>query len=611
MLAAVVSYIVYSGFDAYLFPDIAGRLILTRVLLGLSFLALIEIGVRRKATLATMHLVAAMAIVAGAVGWLFVAVGTSHQDALADFMVFGTVFVLGANLFFNFRFWLSAVSSITVTVGFVGVAVFDLEASVVARLLLAFYFLNCLCLSLYLSWRLSQERYQTFLHSLQAQIQEQVAIEKGQKLVEIANTDPLTGLPNRRAISDAFSDLCKAWSSDQNEIGVILIDVDYFKRFNDRLGHQAGDDCLIKLARAFAETAASLNAVAGRYGGEEFVVLCKVSGRDHLREVTQRFCQIVEELEIVHPDRDDGLRIVTISAGASLTRKERAAELRPLLQEADRALYSSKFAGRATFRIYDPRSSHEDHSTQNLAELLRVAVSRDLVSVVYQPIYDVASGRILGHETLMRLRDFDGSVINPSVFIPVAEQTGAISELGLWVIDRACTDMVQWGLGSVVTANVSAVQLKSPTFALQVVDIFNRHGLSPHKLALEITEGIDISMETQVIRNIEHLQRLGVQIWLDDFGTGFAGLAWLRRLTFDVVKIDRSFLHDCQTDRGLSMMSDMVRLLRNLDYTVLVEGVETEEQHQLVRKLGAHAMQGYFGGRPMPIEDLPQVAVLG
>ena len=361
--AAVLSYISYGAFDLFLFPDVADRLILTRATLGFTFLALVEIVARRDYTIATLHHVAALAIVAGAIGWLLSALGTTHQEALSHFIIFGTVFILGANLFFNFRLWLSALSSATVTVAFVGAALFFLQADLATRLVLSTYFVNCLVLSLYLSWRLSMERYQTFLHALQAQIQEQVAIENGQKLIEIADTDPLTGLKNRRAITREFAELCKEWATDNDEIGVILMDVDYFKRFNDRLGHQAGDDCLIELARAFDETAASNHAIAGRYGGEEFVVLCKVTGRDHLHEVTQQFCRAVENLKISHPDRDDKLNIVTISAGASLTRADHSIELRILLQEADRALYASKFSGRATFTIYDAQATDQKRAS--------------------------------------------------------------------------------------------------------------------------------------------------------------------------------------------------------------------------------------------------------
>ena len=607
MVAAVLSYIGYGFFDWLLFPDIAGRLILTRLTLGLGFLALIEVCARRGAELATLHLIAAAAIVSGAVGWLFFAIDTTYQSALSHFIVFGTVFILGANLFFNFRLWLSIVSSAVVTAAFLAAALFSLRSDIVVRAIVSVYFANCFILSLYLSWRLSLERYQEFLHTLRAQVQERAAVEKGERLGEIADMDPLTGLKNRRAIAREFSELSKQWAEGDRDIGddaigVLLIDVDHFKAFNDRFGHQAGDDCLMMLADTFSETAARHKAIAGRYGGEEFVILCRVEGEAQLREVAQEFCRAVENLKIAHSNRRDGHDIVTISVGATLTRADKIMELRVLLQEADRALYASKFAGRATLTIYDPGAAEQEKSGENLSRLLKVAVANKLVSVAYQPIFDIASEQVLGHEALMRLRDLDDSDVSPAVFIPAAEQNGAIVELGTWLIDRACRDMVEHGLGSLVTVNVSIVQLKTPGFPLQITDILGRHGLAPQKLALEVTEGSDIFLEARAARNIEHLRSMGVQIWLDDFGTGFAGLAWLRRFRFDVVKIDRSFLHESDTLRGGTLLQDMVRLLQNLGHAVLVEGVETEEQLTVLKRMDVQWIQGFLKGRPAPIE---------
>jgi diguanylate cyclase len=604
MWAAVLCYVLYGAFDWLLLPDVAHQLVTVRISVGVIFISLIEFGVRKNFSLATLNILAALAIVTGATGWLLFALETNHQAALSDFMVFGTVFVLGANLFFNFRFIISAISSATVTTTFVAATLLSLQTELTNRLVLAAYFINSLVFSLYLSWRLGSERYRTFLHALQARIQEQAAVERGQMLNEIANTDALTGLRNRRAITRDFADLCEEWATDHSEIGVVLIDVDYFKRFNDRLGHQAGDDCLVTLGNALSATATANNAIAGRYGGEEFVVLCKVANSDDLHNVMGKLCQAIENLRIPHPNTDIASGIVTISAGASLTRADMSADFHSLLQEADRALYMSKFAGRATFHIYDRDTMNEDQPRQDIPELLRVALEKQLVSVVYQPIYDVELGSVLGYETLMRLRNLHGELIDPAVFIPVAEDTGVIVELGTWVIDRACLDMVEYGLGSVVSANVSPIQLKAPTFPLRIAEILQRHGLAPHKLALEITEGIDIVPEAQAEWNIQQLRSLGVQIWLDDFGTGFAGLASIRHFEFDVVKIDRSFLHDCRTPEGRRMLHDMVRLLRNRGHMVLVEGVETADQQALLRRLGVHAMQGFLAGRPLPIETL-------
>lgn len=609
MWAAVLCYVIYGIFDASLLPDVAHRLVILRITVGVIFIGLIEIGVRKRFSLDTLNIIAALAIVAGANGWLLLALETRHQDELSYFLMFGTVFVLGANLFFNFRFFVSAISSATVTITFVTSALFYLQTALTHRLVLAAFFTNCLAFSLYLSWRLGSERYRTFLHAVQARIQEQAAVERGRKLNEIANTDALTGLRNRRAITLDFTELCQEWAADNSEIGVVLLDVDYFKRFNDRLGHQAGDDCLVTLAKALSETAAANNAIAGRYGGEEFVVLCKVTHPDGLHDVAAKLCQAIEQLRIQHPNTGVASGIVTISAGASLARADENADFYSLLQAADRALYMSKFAGRATYRIYDCETMAEDQSREDIPELLRLALEKQLVSVVYQPIYDVEFGSVLGYETLMRLRNLHGEPVSPAVFIPAAEHTGAIVELGTWVIDRACRDMVEYDLGPVVSANVSPVQLKAPNFPLRIAEILQRHGVAPHKLALEVTEGIDIVPEAQAERNIQQLRSLGVQVWLDDFGTGFAGLASLRRFEFDVVKIDRSFLHDSDTAKGRRMLQDMVRLLRNLGHMVLVEGVETDDQKALLQRLGVHSMQGFLVGRPLPIEILGHAKV--
>jgi EAL domain-containing protein (putative c-di-GMP-specific phosphodiesterase class I) len=274
-----------------------------------------------------------------------------------------------------------------------------------------------------------------------------------------------------------------------------------------------------------------------------------------------------------------------------------------LLQEADRALYTSKFSGRAMSTVYDPLTIYEERSSENLAELLSTAIVERRLSVVYQPIFEAASERLMGHETLMRFRDREGRAIGPAVFIPVAEHTGSIVELGAWVIDQACSDMRRHGLGPVVAVNISAIQLKAPNFSLLVAEILGRYEIAPNRLALEFTEGMDIVPDAVALRNIEHLRNLGVQVWLDDFGTGFASLAWLRRFDFDVVKIDRSFLHECHIPQGMRMLQDMVRLLRNQGYKVLVEGIETGEQKVLVPRLGVHAMQGYHLGRPEPVDE--------
>jgi EAL domain-containing protein (putative c-di-GMP-specific phosphodiesterase class I) len=221
---------------------------------------------------------------------------------------------------------------------------------------------------------------------------------------------------------------------------------------------------------------------------------------------------------------------------------------------------------------------------------------------VYQPILDMASGQVEAVEALMRLKTLDGTAVPPSLFIPVAERTGAILELGRWAIRTACQELLADNRIGVVSVNVSPIQLKTPGFASSVAAILGETGVSGSRLAFEITEGLEMEMYSNVLRCISDLKLLGIRIWLDDFGTGFAGLSWLRLIDFDTVKSDRSFLHDCGDPKGRAMLQDIIGLVRNRGPKILVEGVESEEQLALMREFGIDQAQGYHIGWPAPVE---------
>ncbi len=597
-------------FDAMFLPDVAFNLAALRLSVLVGAVVMVEIGYRNKLSLRSMHAHAASMLLLVAFGWLYIAQSSAYGEMMVAETIFATIFVLAVNLFFNFRFSLSVAASATITAGYLYAFAFLAETDVNSRIINGSYFVMTFVLSVYLSWRLGLERYHTFINALQAEIQEQVANEKGEQLKTIAEIDPLTGLVNRRALNREFINISRFAMNGDQQVAVLLIDVDFFKAYNDSLGHSAGDECLIKLAEALATTAREYGGVAGRYSGEAFLTICPVISRGQLEKMAASFCKVVEDLAIEHPGRNDHRSIVTVSIGAAMTENDGLMDMAPLLQQADRALYASKFASRATFTVFDPTSVVSDASAQNLEQLLNVAVDRDLVSLVYQPIVDSRTGQLRGHEALMRLRDFDGSPVHPPVFIPLAEETGAIIELGKWALERACNDLQENPMGEFVSVNVSAVQLRSPGFPLQVAEVLARTGLRAARLALEVTEGIDIYLETQAQKNIEQLKQLGVSIWLDDFGTGFAGLAWLHQFDFDVVKIDRCFVLECQTEQGLALLTDMVRMLGNQKFTVLVEGVETAEQAELMTKLGVDLVQGYHYGRPAALEAIEEQARL-
>lgn len=321
-------------------------------------------------------------------------------------------------------------------------------------------------------------------------------------------------------------------------------------------------------------------------------------------ELAEAMRLTVERLGLRHDKRRDGTFIVTVSIGASITRNQSGTKLEKIIHEADRALYLAKAGGRNCAHLFDPTDPQSSDESENIAALLKIAIRSDLISMVYQPIKEIDSGRVYAVEALMRLKMLDGTSVPPSLFIPVAERTGAILELGRWAIETVCREVLVEGGVETVSVNVSPVQLQTPGFAASVAAILGDAGLNGSRLALEITEGLEMEMHSNVLRCIADLKRLGIKIWLDDFGTGFAGLSWLRLIDFDVVKVDRSFLHDWGTAKGRTMLRDIVGLVRNRGPRILVEGVETSEQLQLARRLGIDHVQGYFVGRPAPVDVL-------
>ncbi|WP_279480163.1 GGDEF and EAL domain-containing protein [Aureimonas sp. SK2] len=595
--AAVACFTSFGLFDLWLLPDVSVYSASTRILLGLAILALVEFQVWRDAELQAVNLTCATGLFAAAGAWILAARSTIHQETFAQFMVFGTVFVVSSSLFFRFRFGVSAACSTAITLLFCA-AVAATDASVGTKLVLVAYFLIFLWFALYLSWELTFERYATFLNETRARINETAVREKSLQLARIANTDHLTGLRNRRAVVDEYVAYRERWNTDRRAIGVLLIDVDYFKTFNDRYGHQAGDNCLICVGRALDAAAGPHRAIVGRYGGEEFIAFCHVEDGEALLRFAEDLRGAVEALEVQHSERSDGMGIVTVSIGASMTRLGTSPDLERISSEADRALYLAKAEGRNRTHCFDPSVPESVHPDQEIAELLARALKDDLASLVYQPIVALDTGRVCAVEALMRLRTDDGTPISPTVFIPVAERTGLIGEIGRWVLRRACTDILVAGVADRVSVNVSAVQLRAPGFPMYVARLLGELRLQPSSLALEITEGIDISIDAHILDVIRNLKALGVQIWLDDFGTGYAGLQWLQMITFDVVKVDRCFLHRIDSEDGRLFLQDVLQLLRNRDMRVLVEGVETPEHLDFVREAQGAMVQGFFLGRP-------------
>ncbi|TGQ71404.1 MAG: EAL domain-containing protein [Mesorhizobium sp.] len=596
---AVAIYLLFSATDLLLIPDVAAYTIAARFAVGVTALLTFEVQLRRGVGTDWLDVTCAAAIIFGYVGWLCPAVLSADKETVSYYMVFGTIFMMGANLFFTFRFNLSIVTSAIILCILYAVNYF-VPSTLTYKMVLGIFYISCFIFTSYVNWKLNEERYNVFLNALEAKIQHNEATERGKALLRLSRTDPLTGLENRRAIDEKLRDYWSDWQRVGTSFGAILIDVDFFKKFNDCYGHQEGDRCLILVANALSDMIKQYDGSIGRYGGEEFIVLARMEKKDQIMDLAEAICRTVEGLAITHELRRDGVSIVTASVGAAFTRKQTAAKLEKIIHEADRALYLAKASGRNCARLFDPTDPQSSDESENLAALLKIAIGQGLVSLVYQPIQDVASGKVEAMEALMRLKMLDGTLVPPSLFIPVAERTGAILELGRWAIRTVCTEMLLDDHVRVVSVNVSPIQLKTPGFAASVATILGETGVTGNRLAFEITEGLEMEMHSDILRCISDLKLLGIKIWLDDFGTGFAGLSWLRLIDFDTVKIDRSFLHDCGEPKGMAMLQDIIALVRNRGHQILVEGVETDQQLALMHEIGIDKIQGYRVGRPAP-----------
>ncbi|WP_274425565.1 putative bifunctional diguanylate cyclase/phosphodiesterase [Chelativorans sp. YIM 93263] len=598
--AGFAVYMLFSITDILLIPDVAAHTIAARFMFGVTFLAIFELLFFENTNSKWLDRTAAAAVFLAYLSWLAPSIMTKHTETMSYYMVFGAIFMMSANLFFSFRFLLSLVTSGLVLAAFVVAMMTFYPEDPSYQIAFGTFYLSCFAFTSYVNWSLNRERYKVFLNALEAKFMQKEATERGQALLRLSRTDPLTGLENRRAVDEKLRDHWDDWQRFGKSFVAILIDIDFFKKFNDHYGHQEGDRCIAHVANALRDATARYDGSIGRYGGEEFIVLARVNEREEIARFAEAIRRTVEELALPHEQRHDGLSIVTVSIGASFTRDQIGTKLEKIIHEADRALYLAKATGRNCVRLFDPNDPDTCDERENIAALLKIAVAQDLVSLVYQPILNVKTGQVDAVEALMRLKMLDGTAVPPSLFIPVAERSGAILELGRWAIRTVCCELLVDNHVPVVSVNVSPVQLKAPGFASSVAAILKETGIDGSRLAFEITEGLEMEMHSDILRCIIDLKLLGIRIWLDDFGTGFAGLSWLRLIDFDTVKVDRSFLHDCDFPRGKAMLQDIVGLLRNRGYKILVEGVESKEQMSLLREFGIYQVQGFHVGRPSP-----------
>jgi len=417
---------------------------------------------------------------------------------------------------------------------------------------------------------------------------------------EQALTDTLTGLCNRRAMDAALARLI----AGNAPFGLMHIDLDGFKQVNDTLGHPIGDRLLQEVAERIRHSARAEDVVA-RLGGDEFAVFQR--GIHSAENAALLGSRLIERVSA--PYRIDGHTVeIGASIGIALVPADGSAA-EDVMKAADVALYHAKANGRGVAHFFEPRMIDQIEVRRSLEDDLRRAVEERQFELHYQPIHNLGDGGLVGFEALCRWRHPERGLIPPSDFIPLAEETGLITRIGVQVIDDAVAAVASWPSDLHVAVNLSPLQLKCPGLLPTVLAALSRHGLQGHRLELEITEAVLLREDETIIANLNALDAAGVRLAMDDFGTGYSSLSYLRRFPFKKVKIDRSFVQsihrnsDCQAIVEASAM-----LARRLGITATAEGIETAEELDIVRALGCDQAQGFLLGRPTTRDAADQIA---
>lgn len=428
----------------------------------------------------------------------------------------------------------------------------------------------------------------------------------------IAYTDPLTGLGNRLALSESLESRLLTLQASSGELALMFIDLDDIKRVNDTLGHHAGDELLVEVAsRLRCSCDAELLDVIelARFGGDEFVVLFSATSvRQRAEVLAQRILAAIAAPLSLH---DRGL-VVTGSIGITVFPDD-AASASQMVKNADMAMYQAKAAGKGCCRFYSRALDEEVERRVRLEHDLRGAWERGEMSLAFQPVFDLTDDRVVGAEALLRWTHPALGLVPPSIFIPIAEDSGQIEAIGDRVLESAMRIAAGWtapaGLPApFVAINVSPRQLARGDLPETVEAALKASTLAPRRLHLELTETAILRDESQATAAFTHLRSLGVGIWLDDFGTGFSGLSHLRRVPVDGVKIDRSFITDLLRDpNDLALTTGVIAMARSLGVTVVAEGIENVGQHDLLRERGCPLGQGFHLGRPVSGEEIARL----
>jgi diguanylate cyclase (GGDEF)-like protein len=425
------------------------------------------------------------------------------------------------------------------------------------------------------------------------------------RIEHLAHYDALTNLPNRTLFQRHAEGLLL--ETEGRQFAILYIDVDEFKRINDTLGHLIGDEFLKGVAERLRQSVGPDDFIA-RLGGDEFAIL--QNGIDSAEDVHALVARIYQALRT--PFDCDGHQLASdASIGIAIAPRD-GSDLLDLLKNADLAMYAAKAAGRRTYRFFDPEMEQEANHRRELEADLREALAHGSFELHYQPQVDLGSDRVTGCEALLRWRHPVRGMVSPADFVPVAEETGLIEEIGQWVLRTACAEAATWPANIRIAVNVSPIQFRSETLSLKVAAVLSETGLDPRRLELEITEAVLIADDDAALATLNQLRALGVHIALDDFGTGYSSLQYLQRFPFDKIKIDRSFVKEvARNSSSASIIRAVVSIAADRNMVTTAEGVETLQQRETVQNLGCTQMQGFLFSAARPAQEIRALLASG
>ena len=424
--------------------------------------------------------------------------------------------------------------------------------------------------------------------------------ESAEKIAYLARYDTLTGLPNRLMLTEALGGGMAFAEKWRTNCAFLMIDLDRFKTINDTLGHLVGDHLLALVSDRLQQLMGE-GEICGRLGGDEFGVVIR-DAADGAR-IAELSAAIIASLSRPY-EVDHHLLYVGASIGAAFGPRD-GATVETLLRNADLALYRAKDEGGGRHCVYEPSLHAHAEERRKIEVSLRHALDRREFSLVYQPVVDAMTERVLSFEALLRWTSREHGFVSPAKFVPLAEDTRLIVPIGEWVLRTACQEAMNWPAHVKIAVNVSGEQLLDPYFAETVVGALTASGLSPHRLEIEVTESIFVRDGTTAQMTLENLMGIGCGVALDDFGTGYSSLGYLRKMRFSTIKVDRSFVQGAAKDNpeSLAIVRAVVAMADSLEMSTTAEGVETQAELEMIRKLGCKKIQGYYFGRPMGAGD--------